>query len=122
MNTALGSLSGQIKKIFEILMAMSSDPKKAQDAMFSKKPFLGASCASCEKNIKNLSRCPPEFQTWSKFPLRDSSKRELFDISEAKEQPTRRDIEKSMKAITIKYRGEGKRVPKTQRPSTAIHV
>jgi hypothetical protein len=45
------------------------------DAMFTKKPLGGNSCASCEKNIINLQGQIAEFHPWSKFPHRDPSER-----------------------------------------------
>jgi len=43
--------------------------------MFSKKPLLGYSCASCDKDILNLSGRPADFHPWSKMPTRDPTDR-----------------------------------------------
>ena len=45
------------------------------DAMFSKKPLGGFSCASCEKDIENLHGKKVEFMPWSKLPFREPSER-----------------------------------------------
>jgi len=46
-----------VKSIFELIMSRGSPEKKngnEEDAMFTKKPLGGMSCASCERNIINL--------------------------------------------------------------------
>jgi hypothetical protein len=43
-----------MKSIFELLMNKTSPRGNEEDAMFSKKPLGGFSCASCERNITNL--------------------------------------------------------------------
>ncbi len=45
------------------------------DAMFTKKPLGGMSCASCEKDIINLQGKKADFLPWNKFPFRDPSER-----------------------------------------------
>lgn len=45
------------------------------DAMFTKKPLGGMSCASCEKDIINLYGKKVDFLPWNKFPFRDPSER-----------------------------------------------
>lgn len=45
------------------------------DAMFTKKPLGGMSCASCEKDIINLQGRKVNYYPWGKFPLRDPSER-----------------------------------------------
>jgi hypothetical protein len=45
------------------------------DAMFTKKPLGGMSCASCEKDIVNLQGRKADYLPWSKFPFRDPSER-----------------------------------------------
>ena len=61
VNNALCNLNAQIRKIFDILMTVKSNPKEVEDAMFSKKPLTGNSCASCEKKILNMSTTPSAF-------------------------------------------------------------
>lgn len=41
------------------------------DAMFTKRPYLGNSCASCDKDIFNLIGKGADFYAWNKFPSRD---------------------------------------------------
>jgi hypothetical protein len=43
--------------------------------MFAKKPLLGWSCASCDKDITNLCGKHAEFMPWSKMPVRDPNER-----------------------------------------------
>jgi len=43
--------------------------------MFSKKPFAGLSCASCEKDIVNMYGKRVEYMPWGKMPFRDPSER-----------------------------------------------
>lgn len=45
------------------------------DAMFTKKPLGGMSCASCEKNIVNLQGMKADYMPWNRFPFRDPSER-----------------------------------------------
>lgn len=45
------------------------------DAMFTKKPLGGMSCASCEKNIINMYGHKADYLPWSRFPFRDPSER-----------------------------------------------
>lgn len=46
-----------MKSIFEMLMSnkQQSPNRNEEDAMFTKKPLGGISCASCERGITNLS-------------------------------------------------------------------
>ena len=47
----------QMKSIYELIMTKGSPGHNGNedDAMFTKKPLGGMSCASCERNIVNLS-------------------------------------------------------------------
>ena len=45
------------------------------DAMFTKKPLGGVSCASCERNITNLQGVMAEYQPWKKLPFREPGDR-----------------------------------------------
>jgi len=46
--------------------------EESDEAMLSKKPLGGYSCASCEKQIRNLSLQPnsskDEYNIWNKMP------------------------------------------------------
>lgn len=46
-----------------------------EDAMFTKKPLLGMSCASCDKDIVNLNGKQADFYAWNKMPFRDPTER-----------------------------------------------
>ncbi len=46
-----------------------------EDAMFSKKPLGGISCASCEKDLVNLNGKAADYYHWNKMPSRDPSER-----------------------------------------------
>ena len=43
--------------------------------MFSKKPFAGLACASCEKDMTNMYGRRVEYMPWSKLPTRDPAER-----------------------------------------------
>lgn len=70
----LKNLEHQLRNIVDAFMQRSNNPNE-DDAMFSKKPLGGNSCASCEKNLINLNGKPPEFYNWNRFPPRDPSER-----------------------------------------------
>ena len=53
----------------------NSGHEHEDDAMFTKKPLGGMSCASCEKDIINLYGKKVDFLPWNKFPFRDPSER-----------------------------------------------
>ena len=44
----------QMKSVLELMMSRSSPRQNEEDAMFTKKPLTGITCASCERNISNL--------------------------------------------------------------------
>ena len=46
-----------------------------EDAMFSKKPLGGLSCASCEKGLIDMYGRRVEFMPWNKLPFRDPAER-----------------------------------------------
>ena len=73
---ALKNLEKQLKNLYDLVMSkLQGGGPDEDDAMFSKKPLGGFSCASCEKNLINLASKPPEHHSWNKFPLRDPSER-----------------------------------------------
>ncbi len=45
------------------------------DAMFSKRPIEGNSCASCEKHLTNMQGRKADYLPWNKLPFRDPSER-----------------------------------------------
>lgn len=71
---ALKNLEKQLKNLYDLVMSKLSGHDE-DDAMFSKKPLGGFSCASCEKNLLNLYGKPAEHHSWNKFPLRDPAER-----------------------------------------------
>ena len=71
---ALKLLEKQLKNLYDLIMSKQNGPDE-DDAMFSKKPLGGFSCASCEKNLINLQGQAADFHTWQKFPYRDPAER-----------------------------------------------
>jgi hypothetical protein len=68
----------QLKNLYDLVMSRSGGThthENEDDAMFTKKPLGGMSCASCEKDIINLQGKKVNFHPWSKFPFRDPSER-----------------------------------------------
>jgi len=76
-NKRLSALEKQIKTLFDLLMNQESQRSNGQedDAMFTKKPLGGVSCASCEKNITNLQGLQAEYQPWKRLPFKDPGER-----------------------------------------------
>ena len=72
---ALKNLEKQLKNLYDLVMSKMHSGADEDDAMFSKKPLGGFSCASCEKNLINLNGRAPEHYSWNKFPLRDPAER-----------------------------------------------
>ena len=75
---AIKLLERQIKNLFDIIMQNNASPNHHEhedDAMFTKKPLGGMSCASCEKDIINLQGKKVNYYPWSKLPQRDPSER-----------------------------------------------
>lgn len=74
---ALKLLERQLKNLYDLFMTKGtgSPNDNEDDAMFTKKPLGGMSCASCEKDIINLQGKKADFLPWNKFPFRDPSER-----------------------------------------------
>lgn len=51
---ALKLLERQLKNLYDLFMSKGGAHENEDDAMFTKKPLGGMSCASCEKDIINL--------------------------------------------------------------------
>ena len=51
---ALKMLERQLKNLYDIFMQSKGHHENEDDAMFTRKPLGGTSCASCEKDIVNL--------------------------------------------------------------------
>lgn len=71
---ALKALEKQLKNLYELIMSRHNNPEE-DDAMFTKKPLGGWSCASCEKNIINLQGHSADYNPWNRFPVRDPQER-----------------------------------------------
>lgn len=71
---ALKLLERQIKNLYELIMNKQGGTDE-NDAMFSRKPLGGMSCASCEKDLINLAGKKVEFMPWQKMPYRDPTDR-----------------------------------------------
>lgn len=74
---ALKLLERQLKNLYDLFMSLRGGHahENEDDAMFTKKPLGGMSCASCEKDIINLYGKKADFLPWGKFPFRDPSER-----------------------------------------------
>eukprot|EP00347_Sterkiella_histriomuscorum_P001908 403370209 len=72
---ALKMLERQLKNLYDIFMQSKGHHENEDDAMFTRKPLGGTSCASCEKDIVNLQGRKADYLPWSKFPFRDPSER-----------------------------------------------
>lgn len=46
-----------------------------EDAMFTKKPLGGTSCASCERNILDLQGKMADYHAWKRLPFREPNER-----------------------------------------------
>jgi len=71
---ALKLLERQLKNLYDLFMSKGGN-EHDEDAMFSKKPLGGLSCASCEKDLINMYGKRVEFMPWSKLPFRDPAER-----------------------------------------------
>jgi hypothetical protein len=72
---ALKLLERQLKNLYDLFMSKGGVNENEDDAMFTKKPLGGMSCASCEKDIINLQGRKADYLPWGKFPFRDPSER-----------------------------------------------
>lgn len=72
---ALKALEKQLKNLYDLIMNAKPSNPTEQDAMFSKKPLGGFSCASCAKGLTNLQGQIAEFYPWGKLPFRDPNER-----------------------------------------------
>jgi hypothetical protein len=74
---ALKLLEKQIKNLYDMFMSKQGNTIEHhdEDAMFTKKPLGGMSCASCEKGVFNLQNQMAEYHPWKQFPFRDPNDR-----------------------------------------------
>lgn len=68
---ALKDLEFQLRKILEFIMSK----REGDDAMLSRKPLGGYSCASCEKGLEQLLGRKADHQPWNRMPYRDPADR-----------------------------------------------
>ena len=66
----------QFQNLYNLIMSKGdgANPNE-EDAMFSKKPLGGLSCASCEKGLIDMYGKRVEFMPWNKLPFRDPAER-----------------------------------------------
>lgn len=57
-------LEKQLKNLYDLFVSKNSPRENEDDAMFTRKPLGGNSCASCEKNITNLQGKMAEYFPW----------------------------------------------------------
>ena len=73
---ALKLLERQLKNLYDLFMSRGgAGSDNEDDAMFTKKPLGGMSCASCEKDIINLQGRKADYLPWNKLPYRDPAER-----------------------------------------------
>ena len=73
---ALKLLERQLKNLYDLFMSRGgAGSDNEEDAMFTKKPLGGMSCASCEKDIINLQGRKADYLPWNKLPYRDPAER-----------------------------------------------
>ena len=75
---ALKLLERQIKNLYDYFMSKGeggATHHNEEDAMFTRKPLGGTSCASCEKDVFNLQGRKVDYIPWSKLPKRDPNER-----------------------------------------------
>ena len=65
----------QFQNLYNLIMSKGGGGDNEEDAMFSKKPLGGLSCASCEKGLIDMYGRRVEFMPWNKLPFRDPAER-----------------------------------------------
>ena len=65
----------QFQNLYNLIMSKGGGGQNEEDAMFSKKPLGGLSCASCEKGLVDMHGKRVEFMPWNKLPFRDPAER-----------------------------------------------
>jgi len=70
---ALKLLEKNLKNMYDLFMSKNGENGKEDDAMFTKKPLGGTSCASCAKDVVDLYGKRVDYQPWGKLPFRDPS-------------------------------------------------
>lgn len=71
---ALKLLEKNLKNMYDLFMSKGNHGGE-DDAMFTKKPLGGTSCASCAKDVIDLYGKRVDYLPWGKMPFRDPSER-----------------------------------------------
>jgi chromosome segregation ATPase len=71
---AMKLLEKNLKNMYDLFMSRGGRDNE-DDAMFTKKPLGGTSCASCAKDVIDLYGKRVEYLPWGKLPYRDPSER-----------------------------------------------
>lgn len=72
---ALKLLEKNLKNMYDLFMSKGGANGEEDDAMFTKKPLGGTSCAACAKDVVDMYGKQVQFQPWGKLPFRDPSER-----------------------------------------------
>lgn len=70
----LAQMDSKINALLEMILSQQNKDNE-DDAMFTKKPLGGVSCASCEKNIVNLEGLQADFLPWRRLPFKENNER-----------------------------------------------
>jgi hypothetical protein len=70
----LAQIDSKINALLEMILSQQNRENE-DDAMFTKKPLGGVSCASCEKNIVNLEGMQADFLSWRRLPFKENHER-----------------------------------------------
>ena len=71
---ALKLLEKNLKNMYDLFMSKGTNENE-DDAMFTKKPLGGTSCASCAKDVIDMYGKRVDYHAWGKLPFRDPSER-----------------------------------------------
>jgi excinuclease UvrABC nuclease subunit len=71
---ALKLLEKNLKNMYDLFMNKGGHENE-DDAMFTKKPLGGTSCASCAKDVVDMYGKRVDYLPWGKLPFRDPSER-----------------------------------------------
>jgi protein subunit release factor A len=71
---ALKLLEKNLKNMYDLFMSKANNDNE-DDAMFTKKPLGGTSCASCTKDVIDMYGKRVDYHAWGKLPFRDPSER-----------------------------------------------
>ena len=69
INKRFAELHKKIKDILEMLAGKSGGANE-EDAMFTRKPYGAAACASCEKGLIDIQGRAVDYYAWKKMPRR----------------------------------------------------